>query len=858
MLNSEKVKLLFLLLFWCPMAMAQELYLDGAWRYTSTDNASFSQPDAVDSQWKEKNGNNLLFTEKELAPESKFLWLRKKVVIPASLQKALSKTGALSLFLGRIYQSDEVFFNGKLIGKTNTATTKRAYIIDPQQVRWDKENWIAIRMSYWGGKCGVEAAPPYLGPAVAANIFHLSSTAQGTDPKQPVKDKPVVYTFSVTNNSPKVTEGEVSADFYDFSNQKLRTDHQKITLSPGNNRVGFSFRSPGAFLKIRYTLTVPELAYTASRNDEYGYEEIVYQPVGMPIADQVKDLFTPAELQQQVIEGWLGTRLAANEEKRLYQVDEEALLAGFINQPGDHPWIGEHVGKFLDAASNTYRSSGNAALKVQIDRTAQQLIAAQAANGYFGTYTPENHWTSWDVWCHKYNLIGLLNYYSLSGFEPALNASRKAGDLLCQTFGNGPGQLDIIRSGTHVGMAATSVLEPMVDLYKYTGERKYLDFCQYIVQSMEQSNGPKLMSTLEATGGRVDKTANRKAYEMMSNFLGLLKMYKLSGEERFFRPVVLAWKDIVTHRLYITGTTSSFEHFHGDGHLPAGENDNVGEGCVTTTWLQLNYQLLCITGEMKYVNELERSVYNQLTAAENPQSGCVSYFTPLSGVKPFSCAITCCMSSVPRGISMIPLFTNGKLRQSPSFLFYQPGTYTTMANHAPISFQTVTRFPLDGQVAITVTTDRPVQLPLSFRKPYWAEDFTIQVNGKKQKLSNHEVITVDRVWKKGDQISIRFAMPVIVLPGGQSYPDCIALQKGPQVLSFDKSLNAIDPAALSIDPDRVQLQLNPSVLPDKWIGTAAFQLKAAGQADQNVILVPYADASQTGGSITTWLKKKTR
>src|SRR5690606_28770352 len=111
------------------------------------------------------------------------------------------------------------------------------------------------------------------------------------------------------------------------------------------------------------------------------------------------------------------------------------------------------------------------------------------------------------------------------------------------------------------------------------------------------------------------------------------------------------------------------------------KKDKMGEGCVTTTWLQLNFQLLSLFGDMKYVDELERTVYNHLIGAENPQTGCVSYYTPLMGAKPYDCSITCCLSSVPRGIAMIPLLTNGKISGNPSFLFYQAGTYKTKLNN---------------------------------------------------------------------------------------------------------------------------------------------------------------------------------
>src|SRR6185437_11063484 len=74
----------------------------------------------------------------------------------------------------------------------------------------------------------------------------------------------------------------------------------------------------------------------------------------------------------------------------------------------------------------------------------------------------KSKWTGWDVWSHKYNLYGLLAYYTTTGYQPALEACKRIGNLLCETFGNKPGQRDIILAGEHVGMAATSVLDPMV------------------------------------------------------------------------------------------------------------------------------------------------------------------------------------------------------------------------------------------------------------------------------------------------------------------------------------------------------------------------------------------------------------
>ena len=188
------------------------------------------------------------------------------------------------------------------------------------------------------------------------------------------------------------------------------------------------------------------------------------------VPEKAADRFTPAAFDRQRIEGILGERMRVNLEGRLLHVDEKGLIDCFAHRPGPQDWAGEHAGKFLHAAANTWLYTGDGRLKTLMDRIARNLIATQLADGYLGTYTDDKRWTSWDVWVHKYDLLGLVSYYQATGYEPALEASRKAGDLLVRTFGTGPGQHDIIAAGTHVGMAATSVLEAMVNLYRFTGD----------------------------------------------------------------------------------------------------------------------------------------------------------------------------------------------------------------------------------------------------------------------------------------------------------------------------------------------------------------------------------------------------
>ncbi len=565
------------------------------------------------------------------------------------------------------------------------------------------------------------------------------------------------------------------------------------------------------------------------------------QPVAIDkIKNKVNDKFIPTPYGQQKIEGLLGERMKVNLEGRLLHVDEKGIMEGFQHRPGKQDWIGEHAGKFLHAAANTWEYTGDARLKTLMDRIAHELVATQLPDGYLGTYTDDKRWTSWDVWVHKYDLLGLLSYYRVTADEAPLAAAKKIGNLLVTTFGEAPGQRDIIVAGEHVGMAATSVLEPMVMLYRYTGDPRYLNFCYYITRAWDSPKGPRIMTTLNETGS-VFKTANAKAYEMLSNLVGLVDLYRVSGDEKFLKPAMIAWKDVSSKRLYVTGTSSSKEHFLTDGALPGDEADHVGEGCVTVTWIQLNWQLLRLSGDAKYGDEIERAIYNQLLGAQDPQTGNICYFTPLNGKKSPTPGINCCVSSEPRGISMLPQLVWGTRENGIEILSYVPGEMHT----GVASVKSETQFPMDGKVTLTIAPGKKNKFALYLRVPRWTADYAARVNGQKFTAEPGELVTIDRKWKQGDQVEISMDMTVHVIAGGPSYPTSVAIQRGPQVLAIEREAN---PGLASLEAAQVatmnagQLHLRDAAgrLPKGWPGHQAYAIDGIGGT--SLVLVPFADA----------------
>jgi DUF1680 family protein len=271
-------------------------------------------------------------------------------------------------------------------------------------------------------------------------------------------------------------------------------------------------------------------------------------------------------------------------------------------------------------------------------------------------------------------------------------------------------------------------------------------------------------------------------------------------------------------------------------------------------------QLFSITGDLQYFNEIEKSVYNHLLAAENPTTGCVSYYTPMMGIKPYACHITCCMSSVPRGIAFIPYLNYGKVQNNPTVLLYESANIKDKLvvdkdHSVPVEMQITSSFPRKGQASILVKLPQSTTFTLQLRVPAWSQSFTATINGKTYKGKVDEFIGIKREWKTGDKVSIAFDMPLTVLDGGKSYPGYVAFKRGPQVLSMDKSLNASTAKSLPANVSTAKLLDAGQQLPAAWKGSQAYlvQLDKKSGSAEKLLLVPFADASQTGGEANVWM-----
>ena len=555
-----------------------------------------------------------------------------------------------------------------------------------------------------------------------------------------------------------------------------------LLLGPPSPPVLWAARAANGKVVANGTTALPELSAS-----------IKPLPFKVPAAlPDVAEMLSPSAVR---MEGWLGARITANEKNRLLVVDTEPLLAGFRKKPGNAPWIGEHLGKWMHAATLAWANTGDAALREKLDRVAADLIASQEPDGYLGTYVPEQRFglfvlegADWDVWSHKYNLMGLLTYYQYTGNEAALTACRKMGDLLIATF---PAKKSILAAGQANGMAATSVLEPMVLLYRYTGDERYLGFCRYLVKSWDEPNGPMIITTLLAKKG-VNTPAIKKAYEMMSNLVGLCELARATGDRTLLEPVLLAWADIVANRLYLTGSATAGEYFTADHFLPNGPYGLcICEICVTVTWIQLNHQLLRLTGEAKFGDELERTFYNHLATAQHPRGDKWCKYATLEGTKRYTNSIDCCNSSGPRGFALAP--QTAYLRGKDALLVntFETSRATLELGGQVVTIEQQSQFPRAGESVLTLKMSGPARFAIKIRVPAWAAPLTAE----SATVSSGWAELPLREWKDGDRIAVKFNLAERVVAGEHGNAGRTAMTRGPFVLARDTKTGTMLPFA---------------------------------------------------------------
>lgn len=451
-------------------------------------------------------------------------------------------------------------------------------------------------------------------------------------------------------------------------------------------------------------------------------------------------------------------------------------------------WRCEYWGKMMRGAVLTYMYNKDEALYSVLENTVLDLLSAQREDGRFSTYPAHNQLFGWDMWGRKYVLTGMLHFVRICQDETLkvriLSALCRHADAILATVGEGEGKVAITATSTFWGgVNSCSILEPMVDLYTFTGEKRYLDFAHYILSTGGCHDGDLI--TLALKGEVMPyQYPEIKAYETMSFFEGVLAYYQVTGEEKYLTAVTNFVEAVAKTDITVIGCSGcTHELFDHSAQKQTQYSEGImQETCVTVTWMRLLARLHLLTGESKYLDRIEHSALNALYGSVNEygyqqligiaRGSRKAYlnglpfdsYSPLyygrrgvgiGGLQRFSFGgyYGCCACIAAAGIALVPLCATLQGRGELSINLPLSGrvTATTAAGQRFVLAVTST-YPKGMEYTARVSLSRPEEFTLRLRVPAYCENTALAVNGERVSvLAQDGYMTLRREWCDGDE-----------------------------------------------------------------------------------------------------------
>ncbi|MFQ8827830.1 MAG: beta-L-arabinofuranosidase domain-containing protein [Alistipes sp.] len=457
----------------------------------------------------------------------------------------------------------------------------------------------------------------------------------------------------------------------------------------------------------------------------------------------------------------------------------------------------------------------------------------QQPDGYIGNYAPELA-TAGTYGAASTPCSGLLAYYDLTGDKKALEgAVRLADHLLTQI----PAVRQIERTGIYRGMSSCSILEPIMLLYNRTLDERYLDFVRYIVDRMESADGPQLIAKaldgvpvserfpLADPQGWFVWENGQKAYEMMSCYDGLLELYKVTNEPRYLEAVEATVANIIADEINIAGSGSSFECFY-KGRPSRRSRPTIRWACVTMTWMKLCYDLLRLTRNPLYADQIERSTYNALVASMKEDASQIAKYSPLEGARSAGeeqCGmhVNCCNMNGPRAFALLPEVAVTDHGDELFVNLYGPMSSAVGLDGGEVLLEQATSYPEQGDIEIRIDPRKSFEFTVSLRIPAWSAVSMVTVNGQSvDGVTPGEYLRLKRRWEPGDRIGVKLDMRGrLIRQGGFQ-----AIERGPVVLARDTRFgdNFVDEAVVVQATDGFVTLLPVEEKPEKmWMAFSA-------------------------------------
>jgi uncharacterized protein len=570
-------------------------------------------------------------------------------------------------------------------------------------------------------------------------------------------------------------------------------------------------------------------------------------------------------------------------------------------KPPGYPFDDTDLYKVIEGASYALSVTPDPKLEAYVDSLIAKIGAAQEKDGYLyttRTINPQSPhpWAGKERWelerddSHElYNLGHLYEaavaHHQATGKRTLLDIAIRTANLLVNTFGPGKKSIWPGHQITEMGLAK---------LYRVTGDERYLNLAKFLLDERGPNPGEKTNPRgLEYNQAhkRVIEQTEPVGHAVRATYMysGMADVAALTGDAAYVKAIDTIWENTVGKKLYLTGgigATGAGEAFGRHYELP--NMTAYNETCASIGLDYWNHRLFLLHGEAKYIDVMERTLYNGLISGVSLDGKTFFYPNPLESNGQHERSpwfgVACCPGNITRFLASVPGYLYARKGDTIYVNLYAAGRAEIETDGGrKVTLVQDTRYPWDGTVRITVTPDRPRAFAVKMRIPGWARNEVVAsdlyrfadaaseppmltVNGERMAAAGADgYATLDRQWKAGDVIALTLPMPVrrvVAHERVEADRGRVALQRGPIVYAAEwpdnpngKVRNIVLPANAKLTSEfRADLLRGVQVIKGRTLGLAYDAQGSVTKTEQDFTAIPYATWANRGrGQMIVWL-----
>jgi DUF1680 family protein len=478
------------------------------------------------------------------------------------------------------------------------------------------------------------------------------------------------------------------------------------------------------------------------------------------------------------------------------------------------------VYKSIEGAAYILETQFDARLDKYLDSLITIIAAAQDSDGYLYTprrlmtaeYQPpggKDRWVgekdgSHELYCAGHLYEAAVAHFLATGKKNLLSIALRNADLVCATFGP---------NGRHEVPGHQEIEIGLSKLYRLTENEKYLETAKFFLDQRGNAKGHELMGDYAQDDKPIREQDLAEGHSVRAAYMysGMADVAALSGDESYMPPLDRIWRDVVSTKMYVTGGIGASGGNEGFSHAYALPNSSAYcETCASIANALWNYRMFLAHADAKYVDVMERTIYNSFLSGISMDGQKFFYPNPLesfhgaSRSEWFGCA--CCPPNVLRFLPSLAGYIYAHDEQYVYVNLFIGSETDVKLGERIIHVKQQTHYPWEGTVRLSIDPDRTGRFGVKLRVPGWTQNqpvpsdlyyFADSVANKSIfKVNGHEVAPqvvagfadIDREWRKGDVIELEFPMQVrrvMANPSLLDDKDHVSLQRGPIVFCLE-------------------------------------------------------------------------